>query len=237
MLELDVKDWISIASIIASLVTAICTALFFYKRQSIINKVDKDLESHKANLTKDISKNTTALEERIKVMKELLRTIASLNQKINQLRSYNHYECKDNIDFSDKEICNHKCDKKCIVHVWEHICKLEDDIQQFEEYITSIMPLLSNSAELILKSYVMLIMAMSRKAIEKGTRNGNNKDNMLLAISVFSEVTMDTLEETYDKLVFMYRLMLGIPVSEYPIAKLSEIIHKNNNIVEKVLKL
>lgn len=37
MLELDVKDWISIASILASLVTATCTALFFYKRQSIIN--------------------------------------------------------------------------------------------------------------------------------------------------------------------------------------------------------
>ena len=34
-MELEIKDWISIASIVASLVTATCTALFFYKRQSI----------------------------------------------------------------------------------------------------------------------------------------------------------------------------------------------------------
>lgn len=32
MVELEIKDWISIASIVASLVTATCTALFFYKR-------------------------------------------------------------------------------------------------------------------------------------------------------------------------------------------------------------
>lgn len=29
MVELEIKDWISIASIVASLVTATCTALFF----------------------------------------------------------------------------------------------------------------------------------------------------------------------------------------------------------------
>ena len=70
MVELEVKDWISIASIVASLVTATCTALFFYKRQSIINKFNRDLESYKANLAKDISRNSTTLEERIIVMKE-----------------------------------------------------------------------------------------------------------------------------------------------------------------------
>ena len=40
MVELEIKDWISIASIVASLVTATCTALFFYIFQSIINKVE-----------------------------------------------------------------------------------------------------------------------------------------------------------------------------------------------------
>ena len=60
MVELGIKDWISIASIVASLVTAICTALFFYKRQSIINEFNKDLESHKANLAKDISRTSSS---------------------------------------------------------------------------------------------------------------------------------------------------------------------------------
>ena len=238
MLNLNIKDWISIASIVASLATAICTALFFYKRQSIISKFNQDLETHKAKLSKDIARSTTTLEERIGVMKEVLRKIATINQQVNQLRSYNNYECKDNVDFSDNDICNHECDKKCIVHVWEHICKLDNDIHLFEEYLISIMPLLSETAELILKSYIMLIMSMSKKAIEKGTDyKKNKKDKMLSAISVFSEVSIDTLTETYDKIVFMYRLMLNVPIEEYPIEKLSKIIHKNNNVVEQVLKL
>ena len=238
MLNLDITDWISIASIVASLVTAICTALFFYKRQSIINKFNQDLETHKAQLSKDIARSTTTLEERIGVMKEVLRKIASINQQVNQLRSYNSYECKDNVDFTDKDICNHECDKKCIVHAWEHICKLYNDIHLFEEFLISIMPLLSETAELILKSYIMLIMSMSKKAIEKGTDyKKNKKEKMLSAISVFSEVSIDTLTETYDKIVFMYRIMLNVPIEEYPIEKLSKIIHKNNNIVEQILKL
>lgn len=236
--ELEVKDWISIASIVASLVTATCTALFFYKRQSIINKFNRDLESHKANLAKDISRNNTTLEERISVMKEVLRFIAKLNQEVNLLQSYSKYECKDNIEFSSKEKCSHKCDKNCIVHLWNHICKLEEDIRKFDEYLTSVMPLLSFSAELLMKSYVMLVMAMSKKAIEKGTRiNCDHRTNMLNAMSVFTEVSMDTLKESYDKLVFMYRYMLDTPIEEYPTAKLSELINKNNSIVEQVLKL
>ena len=238
MVELEIKDWISIASIVASLVTATCTALFFYKRQSIINKFNRDLESHKANLAKGISRNNTTLEERISVMKEVLRFIATLNQEVNRLQSYNNYECKNNIKFSDDEICDHKCDKNCIVHLWDHICKLEEDIRKFDEYLTSVMPLLSYSAELVLNSHVMLVMAMSRKAIEKGTRtNFDHRTKMLNAMSVFTEVSMDTLKETYDKLVFMYRYMLDTPIEEYPTAKLSELINKNNSIVEQVLKL
>lgn len=238
MLNLDITDWISIASIGASLVTWICTALFFYKRQSIINKFNQDLETHKAQLSKDIARSTTTLEERISVMKEVLRRIAAINQQVNQLRSYNSYECKNNVDFSDKDICNHECDKKCIVHVWEHICKLYNDIYLFEEYLISIMPLLSETAELIINSYIMLIMSVSKKAIEKGTDyKKNEKEKMLSAISVFSEVSTDTLTETYDKIVFMYRIMLNVPIEEYPIKKLSKIIHKNNNIVEQILKL
>lgn len=238
MAEFEIKDWIAIASIVASLVTAICTALFFSKKQSIINKFDRDLELHKATLAKDISRSSTTLEERISVMKEVLRYIAKLNREINQLQSYNHYDCKNNVEFSADEICDHKCDKNCIVHLWNHICKLEEDICHFDEYLTSIMPLLSNSAELVLKSYVMLIMAMSRKAMEKGARiNGNHKDNMLNAMSVFMEVSLDTLNNTYDKLVFMYRFMLNVPVEEYPTKELSELIHKNNSVVERILKL
>lgn len=238
MLNLDITDWISIASIVASLVTAICTALFFYKRQSIINKFNQDLETHKAQLSKDIARSTTTLEKRIGVMKEVLRKIATINQQVNQLRSYNSYECKDNVDFTNKDISNHECDKKCIVHAWEHICKLYNDIHLFEEFLISIMPLLSETAELILKSYIMLIMSMSKKAIEKGTDyKKNEKEKMLSAISVFSEVSIDTLTETYDKIVFMYRIMLNVPIEEYPIEKLSKIIHKNNNIVEQILKL
>lgn len=238
MLNLEIKDWISIVSIIASLITAICTALFFYKRQSIINKFNRDLETHKAQLSKDIARSATTLEERINVMKEVLRKIATINQQVNQLRSYNYYECKDNVDFSDNDISNHECDKKCIVHAWKHICKLNEEIHLFEEYLLSVMPLLSETAELILKSYVMLVMSMSKKAIEKGTDYRNDdKDKMLSAISVFAEISMDTLAETYDKLVFMYRLMLNVPIEEYPLKKLSEIIHKNNKIVEHVLKL
>ena len=100
------------------------------------------------------------------------------------------------------------------------------------------MPLLSYSAELVLNSYVMLIMAMSRKAIEKGTKpSDNHKGNMLNSMSVFGAVSMDTLKETYDKLVFMYRYMLDTPIEEYPSAKLSELINKSNSIVEQVLKL
>lgn len=238
MLNLDITDWISIASIVASLVTAICAALFFYKRQSIINKFNKDLETHKANLTKDIARSATTLEEQIKVMKEVLRRISAINQQVNLLHSYNFYECKNNVTFSDKEICDHKCDKKCIVHAWKYICKIHEDIYQFDEYLISIMPLLSESAELVLRSYVMLIMSMSKKAIEKGTDYRNNqKDRMLSAISIFSEFHMDTVTETYDKIVFMYRRMLNVPIEEYPIEKLSVIIHKNNNIIENILKM
>lgn len=238
MAEFEIKDWIAIASIVASLVTAICTALFFSKKQSIINKFDRDLELHKATLAKDISRSSTTLEERIEVMKEVLRYIAKLNREVNQLQSYNHYDCKNNIEFNADEICEHKCDKNCIVHLWNHICKLEEGICHFDEYLTSIMPLLSNSAELVLKSYVMLIMAMSRKAMEKGARiKGNHRDNMLNAMSVFLEVKMDTLEETYGKLVFMYRYMLNVPIEEYPTEELSELIHKNNSVVERILKL
>lgn len=238
MAEFEIKDWISIASIVASLVTAICTALFFSKKQSIINKFNRDLELHKAILAKDISRSSTTLEERINVMKEVLRNIAKLNCEVNQLQSYNHYDCKNNIEFSADEICDHKCDKNCIVHLWNHICKLEEDVCHFDEYLTSIMPLLSDSAELVLKSYVMLIMSMSRKAMEKGARiNGNHKDNMLNAMSVFMEVSMDTLNDTYDKLVFMYRFMLNVPAEEYPAEKLAEVIQRNNSVVERILKL
>lgn len=238
LIEFDVKDWISIASIVASLVTATCTALFFYKRQSIINKFDRELESHKAKLAKDISRSSTTLEERIKVMKEVLRSIAKLNQDVNRLRSFNLYECKNNLDFNEGDICNHKCDKNCIVHAWDHIAKLDKDIHFFEEFVTSVMPLLSYSAELILKSYITLVGTMSHKAIEKGTTILNDhKENMLAAISVFNEDSLCAMIETYDKLVFMYRFMLDVPIEEFPIDKLSEVIKRNNCINEQVSKL
>ena len=238
MVELDVKDWISIAGIVASIVTATCTALFFYKRQSIINKFNKDLESHKATLAKDISRSSTTLEERIKVMKEVLRSIAKLNQDVNRLCSFNLYECKDNVTFSKKEICSHKCDKNCILHVWEFIRKLDEDIRSFEEYFTSVKPLLSYSAEVILKSYIVLVGSMSQKAIEKGTDIQNDhREKMLAAISVFNEDGLYAMIETYDKLVFMYRFMLDVPIEEYPIDKLSEEINRNKNLVEQILKL
>ena len=237
MTELDVKDWISIASIVASLITATCTALFFYKRQSIISKFDRELESHKAKLAKDISRSSTTLEERIKVMKEILRSIAKLNQNVNRLRSFNYYDCKNNIEFSKKDLCNHKCDKNCIVHAWEQICKLDENIRLFDEYVTSVMPLLSESAELTLKSYIMLVTTMSRKAIEKGVNVQNtHKENMLAAISTFTEESLEAMKETYDKLVFMYRFMLDIPIEEYPTEKLSKVINKNNCIVEQILQ-
>lgn len=238
MIELEVKDWISIASIVASMVTATCTALFFYKRQSIINKFNKDLESHKATLAKDISRSSTTLEERIIVMKEVLRSIAKLNQDVNRLRSFNLYECKDNLTFSKKETCSHKCDKNCILHVWEFIRKLNEDIRSFEEYVTSVKPLLSYSAEVMLKSYFVLLGAMSQKAIEKGTNLQNDhKGNMLAAISVFKEDSLCAMMNTYDKLVFMYRYMLDVPIEEYPTDKLSEVINLNNKLVEQIVKL
>jgi hypothetical protein len=171
-------------------------------------------------------------------MKEVLRSIARINQEVNRIRSYNNYECKNNVKFSDGEMCDHKCDKNCIVHIWDHICKLEDDIRKFEEYLTSVMPLLSFSAELVLKSYVKLIMAISSKAIEKGTvPNNNNNNNMLNAMSVFEVVSMGALIETHDKLVFMYRYMLDTPIVEYPREELSELINKNDSIVEQVMNL
>lgn len=207
--ELEFKDWISIAGIVASMVTATCTALFFYKRQSIINRFNKDLESHKATLAKDISRSSTTLEERIKVMKAVLRSIAKLNQDVNRLRSFNLYECKVNLTFSNKEICSHKCDKNCILHVWEFVRKLDEDIRSFEEYVSSIRPLLSYSAEVILKSYIVLVGTMCQKAIEKGTDiHNSHKENMLATISVFNEDVLYAMIETYDKLVFMYSLCL-----------------------------
>lgn len=236
MIELEVKDWISIASIVASIVTATCTALFFYKRQSIINKFNKDLESHKATLAKDISRSSTTLEERIKVMKEVLRSIAKFNQDVNRLRSFNLYDCRNNLTFSNEEICSHKCEKNCILHVWEYVRKLDEDIRSFEEYVTSIKPLLSYSAEVILKSYIVLVGSMSQKAIEKGTNSRkSHKENMLAAISVFNEDSLCAMIETYDKLVFMYRYMLDVPIEEYPIDKLSEVINQNNKVVEQLL--
>jgi len=237
LLELNVKDWISIASIVASLVTAICTALFFHKRQSIINKFDRELESHKAKLAKDIARSSKTLEERIKVMKEVLRSIAKLNQDVNRLYSFNLYECKGNVKFTKKEMCNHKCDKNCIVNSWEYICKLDEDIRSFDEYVTSVMPLLSDSSELILKSYIMLVTAMSRKAIEKGVNVQNlHKENMLAAISIFTADILEAMKKTYDKLVFMYRFMLDVPIEEYPTDKLSEAINLNNKLVEQIVK-
>ena len=88
-MELDIKDWISISSIVASVVIAICTALLFKTRHSIINKFSKELEAHKAKLATDIARNNTTLEERIKVMKDVLRSMAGINKKINRLQSYN----------------------------------------------------------------------------------------------------------------------------------------------------
>ena len=41
---------------------------------------------------KDIARSTTTLEERIRVMKEVLKSIANLNKQVNQLRSYNNYK-------------------------------------------------------------------------------------------------------------------------------------------------
>lgn len=238
MIELDVKDWISIAGIVASMVTATCTVLFFYKRQSIINKFDKDLESHKATLAKDISRSSATLEERIIVMKEVLRSIAKLNQDVNRLRSFNLYECKEKLTFNNKEICSHQCDKNCILHVWDFVRKLDDDIRTFEEYAFSIRPLLSYSAEVILNSYILLVGTMSQKAIEKGMSHQNNhKSNMLAAISVFNEEGLSAMIKTYDKLVFAYRFMLDVPIEEYPIDKLSEEINRNNNLVEQIVKL
>lgn len=238
MTKLEVKDWISIAGIAASVVTVACTALFFYKRQSIINKFNKDLESHKATLAKDISRSSTTLEERIKVMKEVLRSIAKLNQDVNRLRSFNLYECKDNLTFSNKEICSHKCDKNCVLHVWEYVCRLDEDIRSFEEYVTSVKPLLSYSAEIILKSYIVLVGSLSQKAIEKGTNTHNgHKEKMLGVLSVFKEDSLCAMIKTYDKLVFMYRYMLDVPIEEYPIDKLSEVINLNNNLVEQIVNL
>lgn len=232
---LDIKDWISIASIIASVIIAICTALFFKTRHSIINKFSKELESHKAKLAKDIARNSTTLEERIKVMKDVLSSIARLNNKINRLQSYNLYECKDTVNFDSEECISHKCDKDCIVHVWNHIEELSRKCREFEEYFYSVKPLLSYSAELVLHSYISIVIEIVNKAIKVGTNpEGSHKDKMLSCISVFAEIEMNDLLESYDSLVFMYRLMLDVPIQEYPADKMKVLLAKNTSLLEAI---
>ena len=83
----------------------------------------------------------------------------------------------------------------------------------------------------------MLVGSLSRKAIEKGMNHHNvHKENMLAAISVFNDDYLCAMIETYDKLVFMFRFMLDVPIEEYPIDKLSKVISLNNKHVEQIEK-
>lgn len=236
-MELDIKDWISISSIVASVVIAICTALLFKTRHSIINKFSKELEAHKAKLATDIARNNTTLEERIKVMKDVLRSMAGINKKINRLQSYNLYECNFSVNFDNDDCASHKCDKDCIVHVWNHIEELNKECRDFEEYFYGIKPLLSYSAELVLQSYISIVVEIVNKAIQVGTNpKGSHKDRMLSSISVFAEIELMDLIENYDSIVFMYRMMLDVPIQEFPTNQMKTLLDKNVSLLESIRK-
>ena len=127
--------------------------------------------------------------------KEILRIITeqgfTLNEKKTRLQRTGERQEVTGLTVNERVNVARKYvrDLRCILHVWEYVRKLDEDIRSFEEYVTSIKPLLSYSAEVILKSYIVLVGSMSQKAIEKGTNSRkSHKENMLAAISVFNEL-------------------------------------------------
>lgn len=62
------------------------------------------------------------------------------------------------------------------------------------------------------------------------------KDRMLSSISVFAEIELMDLIENYDSIVFMYRMMLDVPIQEFPTNQMKTLLDKNVSLLESIRK-
>ena len=89
----------------------------------------------------------------------------------------------------------------------------------------------------MLQSYISIVVEIVNKAIQVGTNpKGSHKDRMLSSISVFAEIELMDLIENYDSIVFMYRMMLDVPIQEFPTNQMKTLLDKNVSLLESIRK-
>ncbi len=235
---MDMKDfiwyqspeiWATIISSAAAIISTIIAALFFKKKNSIVNSMNKELETHKAELDRknreiqtalDIQLEKTRIEygmvqtKRLDIFYETCDRITTLMNLMNVFSSFHNYECKEYVDFS-KECVSSKealCNKECIINYYDKLLMFEKhcrDTSDFLEKNEMFFSLETINAHLKL---IVELFALLQKAYEIACDPKRDKNRQALdCFNLFHEYDTDKLSEIRQTIVDQYRSLIGIP--------------------------
>lgn len=91
-------------------------------------QVDSQLEQLRIQYTNVFSKQ-------LGVYKDACKQMNSVYNLYNRIKSFYSYDCRANIDFSNKELCDGSCNDDCIVHYWNFVVKFLEDVHRFKDFI------------------------------------------------------------------------------------------------------
>ncbi len=99
-----------------------------YSTRRIQAQMDVQLEQLRIQYTNVFSKQ-------LDVFKEICKQMNTVHNLYNRIQSFYTYDCKANIDFSDKQICDSACDENCIINYWKFVVKFRDEVYKLKDFI------------------------------------------------------------------------------------------------------
>jgi len=202
---------------------------FWFKRKSQIFQAEIDKKSKEVQSSLDRQLEQLKIQmsilhtERLNVVKDLCKRFVSISNQINNISSFDNYECKHYVDFAkdclSKELL---CNEDCIVNYWVKIKKLDEYIRETYNFLEENQMFFSLDIVVSHLKFLANSIELTNNAIKIGRDSEKTENERALeCIGLFKEFDKKTLKKCQSELNSHYREIIG--VSELSNKKVYEI--------------
>lgn len=166
-------------------------------------QVDSQLEQLRIQYTNVFSKQ-------LEVFKEACKQMNAVYNLYNRIKSFYSYDCRVNIDFSNKELCDGACDEDCIIHYWNFVVKFREDVHKFKDFIECHEMYFTLAQTVSFLKIETDLLKLASDAITIGTApltNPNKRAENVLKL--FKEHDISSFIELKDEIVNSFREKIG----------------------------
>lgn len=174
-----------------------------YSTRRIQAQIDVQLEQLRIQYTNVFSKQ-------LDVFKEVCKQLNSVYNLYNRIRSFYTYDCKANIDFSNKEICDSSCNEDCIINYWKFVVKFREEVHKLKDFIECNEMYFSLSQTVSFLKIETDLLKLASDAISIGTAPQNTPNTRAEnVLKLFYEHDMNSFLDLKNEILDSFREKIG----------------------------